>query len=232
MKNVFLFLALVITGAAAVVSLGVGYVLYNADRTIADELSGIGSKVLKVPVSIGAASFALADGENRLTAVEVTNPPGFGSGPAIEIPDVTWQTNPRFSSADMTYIDRLIIDGARVTLEISGETNNLNLLNSAVGAFAAKMSPPTHAIIVKEITLTNGTVTLRADSFGAAAKDIPLPDSRIRNVGSPDAPANHTDIATALAQLTMSSVERATRRLGIDTGLPIVGDGPPALRPQ
>jgi hypothetical protein len=232
MKNVFLFLALVITSVAILVSFGVAYVLYGADRTIADAFSRTASQALKVPVSIGTASFALSDGENRLTAVQVANPPGFGAGPAIEIPMITWQTNPRFSSAELTYVDRLVIDGARVTLEISGETNNLNLLNSAIGAFGSLVSPSARPVIIKEIMLSGGTVTLRAESLGAATSDFPLPDSRVRNVGSPGAPVSHAEIATALADLTMSAVERATRRLDINTGLPVAGDRPPALRPR
>lgn len=232
MKKVFFIAALLIVAIVIAVAGSVAYVLHDTDRSAADKLSNIATQAFKVPVGIGQTSISLSDGPSRIVDLRVENPPGFGNGFAITAPTINWETSGATGQSKTIYIDQLVIDEADIILEINAGATNLNLLKKAVDAFAKHASDDEPPIVIREALLTGGNLTIRAADFGGDVNTVSIPDTRIRNIGSIDAPASHADIAHALTRLLLIAIERATRRLDLDVDLPKAADAPPLLQPQ
>lgn len=217
----------VLIGALAIVAVIVGvmgsvtYVLFDLDSVIRTAAIETASKAYKVEVAVERAEMSLKTGDGGLYGVTVPNPPGFSAGNALRMPSIAVSVDTSRPAGHSVSISSIVIDQPRLILEINdGQANLMRLLGSArayaarseqEGEPAAKGQP----LSVERITVQNGTLEFHADFLGDVVTEVPLPDSRLTQIGSPEEGVPPAQLAAAMAELMLTAAERAVRRIDL-----------------
>jgi hypothetical protein len=70
-------------------------------------------------------------------------------------------------------------------------------------------------LIIDEIVMQNGTMVFRADFLDGAETEVPLPDSRIKDIGTPPDGALPAEVIAQVTQMMIIASERASRRIDL-----------------
>lgn len=221
MRRTFIFTSLAITAAIVLVVAVVTYTLFNIDVVIKETIESDGSSAYKVPVTVADAKMSLKTGEGQITGLRVANPPGFGAPTAIHIPLVVIDVDTDRIAAKAIGVRRAILERPKVVLEIKEGRVNLVRLRDSVRAWVNRSgiigedASTGQMFILDQIVLQNGMMVFRADFLDGLETEISLPDTRVKDIGAETDGTLPANIISAMTDLIITAVERASRRIDL-----------------
>lgn len=222
MRKAFLFSGLALTATIILIIGSVTYVLFNIDALIKDTIESTASKAFKVPVSVAEATISLKSGDGQIIGLRIENPPGFTAPDAMHLPliEIKADTN-RIADKAIT-LQKMVIDQPKIILEIKDGRANLIRLRDSTKAWLNRSenddeeAATGQRLIIDEVILQNGTMIFRADFLDGSETEIPLPDSRVRNIGNDADGALPAEIVAEITNLVVVASERASRRIDLE----------------
>lgn len=220
MQKSVLFFGLAVVAAIVLVMGSVTYVLYNIDEVIRSEVEATASRAFKVDATLAEATMSLKTGEAKLIGFRIPNPPGFPNNIAVHVPQVTVNVDTSRAAGRTIAIDEIVLEQPRIVLQIVDGTANLTRLAESARALATQTQSETEAssivqkIAVKRVTLQNGTLSFRAGDMGDKSIDVPLPDTRISEIGGKDGVLPGA-LSAPVFEAFLTAAERASRRLNV-----------------
>ncbi len=222
MRRVFIYGGLAMVATIVFVMGSVTYVLFNIDAVIKNGIEDVGSRALKVPLTVAEAQMSLKTGEGQIVDLRIANPAGFQTGDALNAPLIQLKVDAAKPAGRAISINELVINRPTVTLDIvDGRANWVRLRDSA-RAWARRAENPDEAaaggqtFVIDQVVLSNGTLILRADFLGEQTLEAPLPDIRIKDIGTADEGTLPADIALAITEMLVTATERAARRFDLE----------------
>jgi len=221
MRRTFIFSSLAITAAIVFVVAVVTYTLFNIDGMIKATVEGDGTSAYKVPVTIADTAMSLKTGEGQISGLRVANPSGFSAPTAIHIPFVIIEVDTDRIAAKAIGVRRVVLEQPKIVLEIKQGRVNLVQLRDAVSAWvnrseiSSEDAATGQMFILDQIVLQNGSMVFRADFLDGLETEIPLPDTRIKDIGAETDGALPAILIEAMTDLIITAVERASRRIDL-----------------
>lgn len=219
-RPLILFIGMVGTATILGLAVTVAFALHDAEMVTTDALTGIATKHLRTDVSIAGTPISLKSGATQIIGLKVQNPPGFSSSSAINGPEISIEIDVSRSTPNLIYATKINIRRPQVLLEINEGQANLIRLMQALGASDATQSDDQDIrLIVEEIILEEGELSVVIDKFGDSTITVPLPDSRLKDqgleTGIEDRGADPKLVVESLTAFMIKITERATRRIDI-----------------
>lgn len=222
MRKAFLFSGLALTATIILIIGSVSYVLFNIDALIKDTLENTASRAFKVPVSVAEATISLKSGDGQVIGLRVENPPGFTAPEAMHFPLIGIKADTNRIADKAITLQKVVIDQPKVVLEIKDGRANLVRLRDSTKAWVNRSenddeeAATGQRLIIEEVILQNGTMTFRADFLDGGETEIPLPDSRVRNIGNDADGALPAEVVAEITNLVIVASERASRRIDLE----------------
>ncbi len=222
MRKAFLFSGLAITATIILIIGSVSYVLFNIDALIKDTVENTASRAFKVPVSVAEATISLKSGDGQVIGLRVENPPGFTAPEAMHFPLIGIKADTNRIADKAITLQKVVIDQPKVVLEIKDGRVNLVRLRDSTKAWVNRSenddeeAATGQRLIIEEVILQNGTMTFRADFLDGGETEIPLPDSRVRNIGNDADGALPAEVVAEITNLVIVASERASRRIDLE----------------
>lgn len=213
--------------AILAVTTAVVYALYDANKATSAALASIATKHLRTDVSIAETPISFKSGATQIIGLRIQNPPGFSTSSAIHSPEINIELDAARSNNHLIYAKKIIIRRPHVLLEIAEDQTNLMRLMQAL---AVAIDTPTEdrniRLIVEEVIVEEGELSVVIDKLGEAAIRVPLPDSLLKNIGIEDEGTTPKLLLESLTAFIIKITERATRRIDIaatanERGVPI-----------
>jgi len=168
-------------------------------RTIKTAVNTAGPKVLKVPVTLADAEFRPFSGLIRLEGLHIGNPEGFKSDGIFDLGSIRVELEPRSLLSDTIHIKTIFIDKPQVTYELALGKSNVGALIEALEGEPKAEEPksdekpapaepqdeakPKVKVIIDEIVIEGGRLTLASTLTGGTGAPIPLPKITLRDIG-------------------------------------------------
>lgn len=222
MRKAFLFSGLALTATIILVLGSVTYVLYNIDALIKDNIEGTASKAYKVPVTVADATMSLKTGAGQVVGLRIQNPPGFTAPDAIHIPLISINVDTDRLADKAIALGRVVIDKPRVVFEIADGRANLIRLKDSTRAWVTRSenededAATGQRLIIGEVVMQNGTMLFRADFLDGAEIEVPMPDSRVTDIGTAPDGVLPAEVIAGVTQLIITASERASRRIDLE----------------
>lgn len=195
----------------------VTYALNNTGTITAQTLSAFSSKQFRTAVSIAEAPTSLKSGATQIIGLEVANPPGFSNSAIIHGPAINVEIDVLQSTPNKIVIRKVTIQRPDVLLEINEGQANLKRLKQALEAsyVDANSDHQEFKMVVAEVLIEDGTLSVLIDSMGDAPITTPLPDSRLTGIGVEEDGISRELFLDKLTAFIIKVAERATRRIDI-----------------
>ncbi|MBO6948583.1 MAG: hypothetical protein JJ855_11455 [Rhodospirillales bacterium] len=221
MRKAFLFSGLALTATIILVLASVTYVLFNIDALIKDEIESAGSRAYKVPVTVAEATMSLKSGNGQIVGLRIENPPGFSAPDAVHVPLIAINVDTGRIADKAIALGRVVIDQPKIILDIKDGRANLVRLKESTKAWLTRSenddqeAATGQRLIIDEVVMQNGTMIFRADFLDGAETEVPLPDSRIKDIGASPEGALPAEVIAEVTQMLITASERASRRIDI-----------------
>jgi len=209
-KFVFIVLAVIVLGGVG----GFFYIKTNLNSIVKAALEKYGSQITQTDVSISDVDISLSTGEGTVSGFRVGNPKSFVAARAVDIGAVNLQMDTNTVMNDPIVIKTLTIESPQVGYQVNatGE-GNLQTLQKNISAASGKStdsSTPTRRVIIKDLYIKNGEVSVSHDMFKGDEYKTAIPDIHLTNIGSKGVGATPQQVAKqVLGELT-----RAAQRAG------------------
>lgn len=179
------------------------YGLYNLDITIRQNLITIGNQATRSPVSLAKANFSLRSGLGQLHQLQINNPEKFTSEYAFMVDNIDVTIDPKSVMNDVIVIENISINNAKfIAEEQDYKILNLHQLHQNISEYLPNLNSTAidntkpKRYIVNSISLTNSTLRLVTEKFGA--KIIKIPAFTFKNVGQHENGLNAQQLAPAI----------------------------------
>lgn len=210
----------VVAGALlAALLAALAFALAQIDDAVAGAVRDYGPKRLGVPITVASVDVSLADARVELTGVEVANPRGFEAASALALERVTVQIDTSRSSFDRVWVERLVLDGVRLTAEVrrtsEGVGTNLGRLSDRADREAGTRRSRDAAgdgggrrVVVERLLMTDVSGAL-VSPFGEV--ETGLPDMRVEGLGDGSGVGVEEVVAEAIGRFDEAAARALAR---------------------
>lgn len=173
LKKTFLVVLVVII---VLVLLIAGSIKLYGDRALRVAIETVGTKVLKVPVTLEKISFSIRKGTVDMENLVVANPAGYEHPNLLELGHLSVEADIRSFLSDTVVIKNIILNDMTVVIEQKGFTNNIQTVLNSLPTPAEKKDKPAEktekdAKPSKQLVIDNLEIT----NIKVKAKLLPLP---------------------------------------------------------
>ena len=226
------------------VLLAVAVVVLNTflGRIVKTAVNEVGPSVMKVPVSLADADFRLLRGKLALEGLVIGNPEGFKSEKMFSLGKVAVDIEPASVAGDTIHIRRIHIDAPEITYEVGLGGSNIGALTDLLegGKKDEKKPEPEEPapeprtkkkVVIDEVLVENGKVTLSANFLGGAGIPLPLPTISLKDVGKEKGGTSPAEAITSIFKAILGSVVKVVTESGklVGKGAGAVVDGAEAV---
>ncbi|MDA0997961.1 MAG: hypothetical protein O2944_07120 [Proteobacteria bacterium] len=216
MRRVVLIGGLLTALALVSVMVTVTYTLFNIDDLIKSTTENSGRAAFNTDVTVAAVEMSLKTGDGQLIGVRIANPPGFSSAMVVTIPAVEIDVDTKHPTTDAVVLGKVHLRRPRVRLEIqSGKANLVTIRDSARALAASNSAGQGQRLIIEELLIIDGELSVTADFLGNRELNAKMPDLRLLDIGKAAGGASPADVSSAIAGLLVKATERAVRRIDL-----------------
>jgi hypothetical protein len=119
---------------AAVLGIGVIYLVSNVDRLVENMIEGSGTRVIGTPVTVGSVELNLGERIVIVRDLKIANPPGFSTDPAFHVGEISAQLD----ADDYRVIRKILATQVTVQVESTGLDTNFKPLQENISDYAAR----------------------------------------------------------------------------------------------
>ncbi len=197
------------------ISGGVIYVTSQAGALVRDAVVTYGPDAIGAPITVGEVTLSLIDGRAGLRNLVIGNPEGFKSDHALSLGEVRIALDVMSLFADRIVIDEVTVVAPEITYELARGGSNIAALQKNAERTAADLGatgeePGSETrLLIRELNITDGKVTLAAAMLGGKGLTVALPDIHKQNIGAGDDGATPADAVKEIMALVSVAVTKA-----------------------
>lgn len=185
--------------AAAVAVVVVAVTLERLDSIVQRAIEERGSAITQTAVRVGSVDVSLRDGSVTLRGLTIANPPGFTAPNVFELGEIGVRIDVGTAFSDPLVIREIHIAAPRVTCEVNAAgTSNVEVIRRAAEgaerprttndtpvshAGGGQPSAPGRRLIIDQLTLQDGSVTVDARAVGGPEESQSLPGFELSDIG-------------------------------------------------
>ncbi len=243
MKKFLMILStLVVLAAIAVI-----IVFFQMNNIIKVAIERYGSDVAGVPVKVGVADVSPTNGEGSLSSFSLGNPAGFKAENAFAVEKISLKVDKNSLTTDKVIVQEVSIESPRINYELAGNKNNFEVIRAHINKHLAKLSGSSmqdaenaidkKQIIINDLYVKNGTITVSAPMIAGQSYHVALPDIHLQNLGKDEKPGNLPiimqqimmvltgDVMHAVGGVTVKNFDKMVTQGGVDNPLNDVQKG-------
>lgn len=221
---------LIIGVILVVAAVGVGaYVLMSSlDSVIKAAVEQIGSDATGTEVTLNQVEISPTSGFGALRGFRMTNPKGFAEGDAFKFDEINVTLDITSVLSDPVVINEIVIDKPEITYALGEGTSNVDEIQKNVNDYAgaggessgdggtggaASQGPN---LIIENLYLRNGTVTVSAPGMTDETLSSPLPDIHLSDIGQEGRGATPAEVARQTMAAIAASAKEAVKAVDVD----------------
>ncbi|HMA67519.1 MAG TPA: hypothetical protein VKO20_06840 [Desulfosalsimonadaceae bacterium] len=227
-----------IAGLVILVLIILGITLFNIGPVMKHAINSYGPKITKTEMHLAEAEVSLSSWQAELSEFLLGNPEGFSTPHAITVQSMQLDIDGNTLLKDPLVIDQVAIAAPEINYEIKGKTDNFraildNIKESTGGGKAPpdkkypepeKKKKPGKNILIRDLVIKNGTVSLAVAGLKDRTATVKLPDLHLTNIGGKDKGASPEEIARQILEniyqnIRSRQVEKALRQKLKDLGV-------------
>lgn len=214
-------------GVVVVVIAVVAYYLYSSlDTLIQAAVEKYGSEITQAEVTLDGVELDLASGKGALRGLTVGNPEGFETPSAFELGAISIELDIGTIASDTIVIKKIVIDQPGVTYELSGDGNNIDAIRNNVDAYMAKHGLAKGGdaekeqdegpkLIIENLYVRGGTVSVSATILKGKSMTAPLPDIHLKDIGKEEGGASPGEVVERVMTSLGDGAAKAVGGLGV-----------------
>ena len=221
-------LGMIVGGLVVVVLVVVGaavFFLYsNLDSLVKTAVEDVGTKATGAKVSLANVELSPTDGKGSMRGLIVGNPKGFETDHAVKLGEISVSVDIATLTGDTIVVKEIVIAGPEVIYEMGGNGSNLDTIKSNVESFVqsaagggsgdASGGESEKKIIIEDLYIRDGKVSVSASFLGGKALGAPLPDIHLEDVGKDEGGASPAEIAQQITEAITGSAGTAVGSIG------------------
>lgn len=196
------------------VSGGAIYVTSQAGSLVRDAVVTYGPAAIGAPITVGEVTVSVIDGRAGLRNLVIGNPEGFKSDHALSLGEVRVALDIMSLFSNRIVIDEVTVVAPEITYELARGGSNIAVLQrnaeQTAAALGATDEPASDIrLLIRELNITDGKVTLAAAMLGGKGLTVALPDIHKENIGAGDDGATPADAVKEIMALVSVAVTEA-----------------------
>ncbi len=205
-KVIYIALSVIVIAAIILVAA----VALFADRALKSAVESAGSKALNVEVKVDSADLSIFAGKAVLKNLVIDNPPGYQQQKLLELQDAEVVIKTMSLLSDTVRIKEIKLDGANLTVEQKGLSNNLQDL---IKGMPQQEEPSGKKLLIDTLEITNITANVKMLPLPGKADVVTLkiPVIKMTNLGSD----KKLDLAALTGQIILA-IARGIVEQGLD----------------
>ena len=226
---------ILIIGVILVVAvIGVGaYVLFSSINSVVKAaVEQIGSDATGTQVTLNDVEISPTDGLGALRGFRMTNPKGFAEGDAFKFDEVSLTLDVSTILSDPVVIKEVVIDRPEVTYAIGDGSSNVEEIQKNVNTYAGSngsgsaggSSSEGPRIVIENLYMRNGTVSVSAPGVTDESLTTPLPDIHLTDIGADGNGATPAEVARQTMAALVASAKQAVKSVDVDALLKGAGE--------
>jgi hypothetical protein len=195
-----------------------------------------GPMITKVDVKLGSARISLFSGSAELKRLFVGNPPGYTTGSAIKVGDVSVSLKPGSVLSGKVLIESINVKAPEITLEGGLKDNNLTRIQNNVNASSKSDSSKSGGggsaeggakkkIQVTDFVVSGAILHVKSPLLANQMVTVPLPTIHLTNLGTGADGITPAELTEKVMDSLMREVIPAVAKLVSDAGGRAVGLG-------
>jgi uncharacterized protein involved in outer membrane biogenesis len=214
-----------------IVAVAVGLLYFNLDKVIIAAVEEYGSEVTQTDVVLEEVDLDLTSGKGALKGFSVGNPTGFEEPTAVQFGTVSVAVNIGDSNEEIIHIQEIRVAQPAITYEVNKTTNNLDAIQKNVDEFLAKHAGKEDSasteedsgegpkVIIDNIYITDGLVTVKAPIMMDQKVEGRLPDIHLKDIGKDEGGASPGEVTAQIIESISGSALNVIGKLGIGKNL-------------
>lgn len=228
MKKFFIIGAILVVAIAGVAV----YVLMSSiDSVVKAAVEQIGSEATGTQVSLDQVEISPTSGFGALRGFRMTNPKGFAEGDAFKFDEISVTLDVTTVMSDPVVIKEIVIERPEITYAIGDGTSNVDEIQKNVNDYAGAGGESTGGgasegpnLIIENLYMRNGTVTVSAPGMSKETLSAPLPDIHLTDIGQEGRGATPGEVAQQAMAAVAASAKQAVQSVDVDALLKGAGE--------
>ena len=216
-------IVLIAGGGLLVAAIGAGVWLYSSlDSLVKSAIEEYGPQILGVSVKVGSVKLSLTDGKGTIKNLRIGNPPGYKASQALTLSELSIALDPASVTRDVVLIRDILVSGASVNYEKTGNTTNLDAIQRNVDAYMRKSGGgkaaaggPEKKMIIDRLAIRGTRASVTSSLTAGSTITTSIPDIQLRDIGKRTNGATAGEVTRQVMNALVSAVTRAaTAALG------------------
>lgn len=230
MKKILIIGAILIV---AVVGVGVYVFMSSLDSVVKAAVEQIGSEATGTKVTLNEVEISPTSGFGALRGFRMTNPQGFAEGDAFKFDEINLTIDISTLLSDPVVIKEIVIEKPEITYAIGEGTSNVDEIQKNVNDYAGAKdsgsggggsSSEGPKLIIENLYMRNGTVTVSAPEMTDETLSAPLPDIHLTDIGKDDRGATPGEVARQAMAAIVDAAKQAVQSVDVDALLKGAGE--------
>jgi uncharacterized protein involved in outer membrane biogenesis len=209
----------------AVVGVGVYVLMSSLDSVVKTAVERIGSDATGTQVSLNQVEISPTSGFGALRGFRMTNPKGFAEGDAFKFDEINVTLDITTVFSDPVVIKEIVIDKPEITYAIGEGTSNVEEIQKNVNDYAGAESGSAGGgggssegpnLVIENLYMRNGTVTVSAPGMSDQTLSAPLPDIHLTDIGQEGSGATPAEVVSQTMAAVVTSAKQAVQSVDVD----------------
>jgi len=227
------FLIIGVILVIAVVGVGVYVLMSSLDSVVKAAVEQIGSEATGTQVTLNQVEISPTSGFGALRGFRMTNPKGFAEGDAFKFDEINVTLDITSVFSDPVVINEIVIDKPEITYAIGDSGSNVDEIQKNVNDYAgaesgsggdSASSSEGPNLVIKNLYMRNGTVTVSAPGMSDETLSAPLPDIHLTDIGEEGRGATPAEVVSQTIDAVVASANQAVQSVDVDALLKGAGE--------
>lgn len=216
-------LFMVVTGVFVVAAVAFVIVFMQIDSIVKSAIEKYGTQITGVTVTVGKVDLSPSSGEGSVSNLIIGNPRGYKAKDAFTMQTTTVAVDTKTVTTDVVVIDEIIMDGPFINYELTAEGNNFKAIRQNINDYMSKGGKSAVSgeiadkqVIVKDLYIRNGSITVSAPIVAEKTYDVKLPTIHLTNLGKDGGKGNLPDVIQQVMTVITGTVLTAVGPVTIE----------------